>query len=696
MVWVAVALAGSMLLFMPGLLEQFETPKIEMVRACGLGALALGLIAGHAGRPARWTLLDRAVVAWLAVELLATLFSVSPRVSVVGETRQREGLLTSLALVGLYFAARDAFARAPGRIRLALDLVLGLVTVVGLYAIVQVAGHDPFQWRRAAVYAGVYVRPFATLGHPNLMGLLSAAAASIGLALAVTGRGGVSRWVRGGAAVLLAIVTILTLSRAAWLGLGGGLVTATVLALRERGVARLSVRTLALAAAGVAVAGVMVVMTGAWNLVAQRFAELLSGGGGSGSSRLEIWRTALSAWRDRPLVGHGPDLFEMVFPHFQTPAYWRFEWSGLPFHAHSIYLHTLATRGVLGLLAAVAWAVALGAAAITAWRRRAEISPPGLVPAAAGLIATCAVAGAFGALGICGALLIVVMSAAVAAAAEVAPAPGVARDAVVAHGAGASRREGSRRPRGKPTAAGRRGAAGRPKAGLRQWAARLGATAVAIATFVWGFTELRASRAASATQAFMTSAPARAAQASLYAITLAPHDDRLWRMHAETLLWLTTLSTAPAGALAEAEAAARRAVALAPERAENRIILARALATREANGDTTARAPAEAEFRKSFALAPMDGLNLMEYADHEALLGRGAPALEAARRAIALYPDEGPVWAVLARAWLAAGEPDSARVALERALRAGWRDTGQRQEAERQLGDLRGGVASGR
>ena len=115
MVWVAVALAGSMMLFMPGLLEQFETPKIEMVRACGLGALALGLISGRAGRPMRWTMLDRAVVAWLAVELIATLFSVSPRVSVVGETRQREGLLTSLALVGLYFAARDAFARAPGR-----------------------------------------------------------------------------------------------------------------------------------------------------------------------------------------------------------------------------------------------------------------------------------------------------------------------------------------------------------------------------------------------------------------------------------------------------------------------------------------------------------------------------------------------------------------------------------------------------
>src|SRR5262245_61712046 len=121
MAWIVVALAGSVLLFMPGLLEQFETPKIELVRLCGLAAPSAGLIAGRAGRPGRWSWLDRAAVLWLLVEILATAGSMSPRVSVVGETRQREGLITSLALFGLYFAARDAFAR-PGGIRAALDL----------------------------------------------------------------------------------------------------------------------------------------------------------------------------------------------------------------------------------------------------------------------------------------------------------------------------------------------------------------------------------------------------------------------------------------------------------------------------------------------------------------------------------------------------------------------------------------------
>lgn len=691
MVWLSVALAGSVLLFMPGLLEQFETPKIELLRACGLGALAFGLIAGRAGRPARWSLLDRAVVAWLAVEVIATAGSVAPWVSVVGETRQREGLLTSMALVGLYFAARDAFAR-PARMPVTLDLALGLAVVVGLYAIAQVLGWDPFEWRRMATYAGGYVRPFATLGHPNLLGLLAAAAAAIALARAVAGGAGLARWLRGGAAALLIVVTILTLSRAAWLGLGAGLVVALVLALRERGGGRLPPRALGLSLAGAVLAGVVVMMTGAGGPIAGRFAELFSGGG-SGGSRLEIWRAALAAWRDRPLIGHGPDLFEMVFTRFQTPAYWRLEWTGLPFHAHSIYLHTLATRGVIGVAAAALWMTALAAAAVTAWRRRAAVEPRGVVAAAAGVIVACAVAGAFGALGIAGALLVVVMSAAVATAAEEQAPATVGRTAAARGGpAPRSRTNAHAKARAKAHAP------GRTPAGARRWAAVAVGTMVAAATMAWGVAELGASRAGSAAQAFMTRDPARAVQASSVAVSLAPYDDRLWRMHAQTQLWLTTLATVPpagrTAALTGAEVAARRAVQLAPARAEDHIILARVLATREADGDTAARAPAEAAFRRSFALAPMDGLGLIEYADHEAMLGRSAMAVEAARRAVALYPDEGAVGASLARAWLAAGERDSARLALGRALRGAWRNPDARREAERQLGDL-GGVAPG-
>jgi len=673
MLWVGTAVVFSVLFFMPGLLEQFEAPKIEAVRVCGLSALAWGLLSGRAGRPRQWLPLDRAVAGWLAVEVVATVLSVSPRLSLCGETRQREGLLTSLALAGLYGAARDAFSR-PARARAILDLALGLAALAGIYAVAQAAGLDPLRWRREAVYTGGYVRPFATLGHPNLLGVLTAAAAPMALGRAMTAGRSRSRWLLGGAAALLAVATILTLARAAWLGLGAGLLAASLLAQRERRrertPGRISARALVLAGAAVALVVVGVVASGLGSVLAKRILETLAGGGASGSSRLEIWRTALAAWRARPLFGQGPDLFETVFTRYQTPAYWRFEWSGLPAHAHSIYLHTLATRGILGLIAAGAWSVALAGAAVRAWRARVKgVSagpPPGTIAAAIGALASLAVAGAFGALGITGALLIVLISAMLAGPTESEPA----RGAVPVRG----------RSSGAPSRASPR---------RRHWPGRALAAVVGSIAFLWCFTELRASRAASAAREFMASDPPRAVGASAYAVTLAPDDDRLWRMHAQTLLWLTTGLPTPGPQLGEAEAAARRAVALAPQRAENWIILARVLSTREARGETAARAAAEAAFQRSFALAPQDGLSLIEYADHQAMMGRVAPAMGAARRAVALYPTQGEVLAALARVWLAAGEPGRAAGTLVRALGVAWHDRAERNDAERMLGELR-------
>jgi O-antigen ligase len=688
MLWLAVALAGAMLLFVPGLFEQFETPKIELVRVCGLGALALA--GGRASRPRRWHPLDRAVAVWLAVEVAATALSRSPRLSLLGESRQHEGLLTSLALVGLYAAAREATRRRLGATLL---LVVAGASLAGGYALIQVFGADPIAWRREAVYAGGYVRPFATLGHPNLLGVVSAAAATIALGLALAPRAASPRWLPGGAAALLAAVTVLTLSRAAWLAIAAGAVAATALALAERGRVRLSRRAFVTSAATIAVMVGLLGLAARWSPLGQRLEEFRAGGGVSGSSRIEIWRSAVAAWRARPLVGQGPDLFELTFPRFQTAAYWRYEWSGLPVHAHSIYLHTLATRGLLGLGVGLLWAGALLAAAASLWRRRARIPNPGLLPAGLGALVALAVAGVFGALGINGALLVVLISAALATADEAARADDVA----AAHPASPvvtarDRARPGRRSGGRPakTAGPERSTPGHPRgSGRGRTAARLAAAVVALASGAWGWTEMRASRAASAARFFMTGDPPRAVQASAAAVGLTPHDDRSWRLRAETLLWLSTGVPEPARPLAAAEDAARRAVALAPERAENHRILARALAARAGPGDMAAAAAAEAEYRESLALAPMDGMILMDYADWTSVAGRPETALSVSRRGVALYPDMGEMLALLARALWAAGERDSARLVLERALRSRWYLPEERRAAERQLAELR-------
>src|SRR5262245_29948852 len=93
-----IALAAAVLLFMPGLLEQFETAKAFAVRVLGIGLLGLLATRAPASRARGLLAMDVAVLAWLAVELAATAFSVNPLVSLVGDVEQHEGLLTSLGL----------------------------------------------------------------------------------------------------------------------------------------------------------------------------------------------------------------------------------------------------------------------------------------------------------------------------------------------------------------------------------------------------------------------------------------------------------------------------------------------------------------------------------------------------------------------------------------------------------------------
>jgi O-Antigen ligase len=81
--------------------------------------------------------------------------------------------------------------------------------------------------------------------------------------------------------------------------------------------------------------------------------------------RRVLWRAAFAAWRDRPLLGLGPDNFRHLYGRYLGLA--------APddrLHANSLYLETLASLGTAGLLALVLLVVAFARAA-----RRAAAAP---------------------------------------------------------------------------------------------------------------------------------------------------------------------------------------------------------------------------------------------------------------------------------------------------------------------------------
>ena len=84
--------------------------------------------------------------------------------------------------------------------------------------------------------------------------------------------------------------------------------------------------------------------------------------------RVYLWDVALKIFKDHPLFGVGPDNYGLVFNRY---FHMRLEGETTWGSAHNLYLHQLAERGLLGLLALAALLYALAARA----HQRAQENP---------------------------------------------------------------------------------------------------------------------------------------------------------------------------------------------------------------------------------------------------------------------------------------------------------------------------------
>jgi O-antigen ligase len=70
--------------------------------------------------------------------------------------------------------------------------------------------------------------------------------------------------------------------------------------------------------------------------------------------RPRLWRAALVLWRERPLLGVGPDNFRRRYEDVIGPAPNGQPYNDTRIHANNLYLETLADLGLAGI-AALAW-----------------------------------------------------------------------------------------------------------------------------------------------------------------------------------------------------------------------------------------------------------------------------------------------------------------------------------------------------
>lgn len=178
----ALTLFTVPLVFFTGTQDQFELPKLLLLRAFTSLMLGVALAALLAEGPGSWcrTPLDWPVLAWTLWQLAKTAHSVSTPLSWRGEYENFGGSLTQLNYSAVYFLAAQAGFR-PGAARRLARTVLAGALGAALYALLQAQQRDFVQWSAASV---VVDRFFGPLGNPNFLAGLMAMAIPLKLALA--------------------------------------------------------------------------------------------------------------------------------------------------------------------------------------------------------------------------------------------------------------------------------------------------------------------------------------------------------------------------------------------------------------------------------------------------------------------------------------------------------------------------------
>ncbi len=345
------------LLCWPAFLWQFTLTKLVLIQLFAYLFFSFWVFSLSAGGKTRWGLPHYLVAAFLILMTVSSFTALSPAVAVLGKYGRYQGLLTYSSYALLFFlASQVSWLKNKRLFNLLLFSSISL-TAVSVYGIIQYLGLDPINW---GSHAFGNARVFSTLGNPNYLG--SYLALSLPLALGLYLReDGPRKLIYGLPLILGGVSLVITYSRGAWLSGAIGLLVLLYLE-RKRLLSRFNIRALILPVVGIGIAIFLSIALGNQDYFVDRAKSIFDPGSGTFAERLEIWKAAAEATRDRPLLGFGPDNFRYVFPRYLTEAYVSASGRGvLQNDAHNYLLQLSSTLGIpAALLFVVVCIVGLG------------------------------------------------------------------------------------------------------------------------------------------------------------------------------------------------------------------------------------------------------------------------------------------------------------------------------------------------
>jgi tetratricopeptide (TPR) repeat protein len=341
----------------------FDLPKAALLVALALVAALFGVVALVERRPGDWRgALGRPVVAaalfsWLAT-VIATVFSIVPRLSLFGSGERAQGLITLSAALVLFGAVAVTARERARRARIVAALIAGSVPVA-VFALLQALG--------AQVVAGTVestTRVFGTLSNPIFLGAYLMLVVPLTWARLVAAWGGRRIVLTGGLAlVLLAQLGALlaSQSRGPLVGLAAGAIVFALAWSAAGGRRAWGWSAVVLSLVGITVVVVLNLPGAGLDPVRRlpivgRFAQITQTESGSQATRLRIWeavdRLVASESPRQLVVGNGPEALKYaLLPHTGANIAGRAQADRLVDRAHNALLDALVMTGLLGALA---------------------------------------------------------------------------------------------------------------------------------------------------------------------------------------------------------------------------------------------------------------------------------------------------------------------------------------------------------
>ena len=232
--WVVVALPVA---FDPGTAERFGLAKLTVLM---VGALALAMLwivdaITNTKRPDLRTGLHWPILAMVVVGTLATILSVSPRLSLVGAYQSYDGLLALLSFAVVALVAAESW-RASDLRRILTTFVLAAGGLVVLYGLIQTADlelgthWDWIHFVNAGASFGPTSTVWSTFGNPNHLAGFIACLLPIGVIVVISDRSLIVRAITG-AVLLGGLVCLVETSSLGGLGASVGALVLTGLLL---------------------------------------------------------------------------------------------------------------------------------------------------------------------------------------------------------------------------------------------------------------------------------------------------------------------------------------------------------------------------------------------------------------------------------------------------------------------------------